>query len=115
MSTGNIDFATLLPGGLHTSYGTINSSTTITPDIDGFLIGKSVIFKTQAAASGGCYVTDENGAVLAGIPYAEVAKGPNDANLQVAWTIPVTKGITYSLTINGDGNFQNVGLRELRS
>ena len=110
----NIDFTTLLPGSPVTTYGSISSSTTITPSVDGYLTGKSVIFKTQSSAIGGCYVENENGDLIAGIPYAEVAKGPNDANLQVAWLIPVSGGTTYSMVVNGDGKFQQVRLVGLR-
>ena len=114
ITSSKIDFTTLGPGDLHTEYGSITSTTTITPPIDGYLCFKSVIFRTQAAASGSCYVTDENGTVLAGIPYAEVAKGQNDANLQFQWAIPVSKSRTYTLQCSGYGQFQSVVLRGKR-
>ena len=60
-----------------------------------------------------CYVTDENGTILAGIPYADL-RGSNDTNMQVAWTIPVSKSRTYTLQCSGYGQFQFVKIMEKR-
>lgn len=115
VTAAKIDFASLAPGALVTNYGQITSTTTITPSVDGYLVGKSVIFKTQASTTGSCYITDSSAIPLAGIPYAEVAKGPNDANLQVAWTLPVVAGVSYTLAVSGDGSFEWVRLRGMGS
>lgn len=110
----NIDFATLGPGELHTDYGEITSTTSYTPPIDGYLCGKSVIYRALASASGACVVKDENGTLLAGIPYADVHSGGGDANLQVAWALPVSKNRTYTLEVSGYGQFQFVKLMNKR-
>lgn len=113
VTADKIDFSTLVPGALVTDYGQITSTTTITPSVNGYLVGKAVIFKTQANASGSCYVTGSSGAFLAGIPFADVAKGQYDANLQIAWSIQVAAGETYTLTVSGDGKFDSVGLHSM--
>lgn len=115
VTADKIDFSTLVPGALVTDYGQITSTTTITPSVNGYLVGKAVIFKTQANASGSCYITSSSGAFLAGIPYADVAKGSYDANLQIAWCIQVAAGETYTLTVGGDGRFDSVGLYSMSS
>ena len=111
----NINWGTFAPGALITDYGDISSNTTLTPSADGFLVGKTVLFRTQAAASGSGYISDEYGTTLGGIPYGEVARGVYDGNFQVSWVIPVMKGKNYSAIVSGNGQLQSVQLRAARS
>lgn len=97
----------MCPGEVIQHYGRINSTTTITPTQNGFLVGKSVVFSNSSTGVyGGTAIFDDNGTMLAGIPWAELGKGRGNGNIQSVCMVPVLKGVTYEVWVSDDGYWE---------
>ena len=86
--------------------GTINSSGSITPTGDGFLVGKAVVLRN----GGGAYIRLGN-YFLAGVPYFE--SSASSPNIQINFCIPVKKGETYTVTVTTNAELQQVNILDI--
>lgn len=82
------------------SLGTISSTTTYTATRDCYVVGKA------NARNGSTYITLDS-AIVAGVPYSDIAF------IQVAFALPLVKGqtITFNCGSNADCKFEGVEIR----
>lgn len=92
-------------GAILNDYGTITSSTSITPTENCFLIGKAVVLGSNSAAE--IFTTVSNVSyIIGGIPYYASTAG--EPNFQIGICILLKKGQTYNFRVSNSGRFEQI-------